>query len=104
MVQWTNSLVLRPTRVHVLVPQQDPARHALHVLEALLPEDLRELHAPRAAAAVHDHFLILMSVELGHVLRDLLERDQLGTLDVRDLILIRQSAIDERELLTAILQ
>ena len=39
------TLILRPARIDVLVPQQDPAGHALDVLEALLAEDLGELQA-----------------------------------------------------------
>src|SRR5258708_5910113 len=50
-------LVLRTTWVDVLVPEQDAAGHGLHVLEALLAEELGELERACAATAVDDDFL-----------------------------------------------
>src|SRR5437868_10132588 len=65
------TLILRPTRINVLIPKQNPARHALDVLEALLAEHLSELQASRAAAAIHDHFFIGVCLERSKMLGDL---------------------------------
>src|SRR5206468_2223309 len=53
-------LILWLVRIQILVPQQNPAGHALHILDARILQDLGELHRSRAAAAMHDHFLVLV--------------------------------------------
>src|SRR5438876_9368842 len=95
-------LILRPTWIHILIPQQNPARHALDVLEALLAEDLGELHRTGAAAAVDDDLFALVALDLAEAAADLLQGDQLRTFDVRDLIFVGQAAVDEHELLALV--
>src|SRR5258706_16274096 len=73
-------LILWTTGIDVLVPKQDAARHGLDVLEPLLAEDLGELHRAPPAAAVDDHLVVRVRLDLGEGLADLLQRDQLGAL------------------------
>src|SRR5438045_9335907 len=67
-----SSSILRSARIAILVPQQNPARHALDVLEALLAEDLRELHRACAAAAVADDLFLLVAFDFTQAAADLL--------------------------------
>src|SRR5690348_1344266 len=94
--------VLRPARIDVLVPEQDPPGHALDVFEARLAQGLGELHRAAAALAVDDDLLTLVLTELVDVLRQLLEREQLSAGDVRDLVFVGQPAIDKVELFALI--
>src|SRR5215218_3288831 len=96
------ALILRAAGVDVLVPEGDPAGHALHVLEARLAERLRELHRAAAALAVDDDLSVAVLLEPVGVLVQLLERDQLGAVDVRDLVLVGEPAVDEVEVLAAV--
>src|SRR6267142_5401532 len=96
------SLILRSTRIDVLIPQQDTAGHAAHVGKTVLPQKLCKLHRPASAAAMHDDLVVLVRLEGGDVLADLLERNQLGAVDVSDLIFVGKAAIDEEEFVAAI--
>ena len=71
-----NKSILRPARIDVLVPQQNPAGHALHVLEALLAQGLRELHRAAAGLAVDDDLFVLVRRQFADALAELLQRDQ----------------------------
>src|SRR3954471_14686198 len=77
--------IRRPARVDFLVPQQNPPRHALHVLEALLAEDLGELHRAGAGLTVDDDLFVGVRLDLREAAGDLLEREQRGAFDVGDL-------------------
>src|SRR5215218_7308682 len=96
------ALILRSAGVDVLVPEGDPAGHALHVLEARLAERLGELHRAAAALAVDDDLSVAVLLEPVGVLVQLLERDQLGAVDVRDLVLVGEPAVDEVEILVPV--
>src|SRR5437868_1512499 len=50
--------ILRPTWIHILVPEQYPAGHASHIFEALLAENLGELHRSCTAFAVYHDLLV----------------------------------------------
>src|SRR5438552_5221213 len=64
-------LILRATGIDVLIPQQNPTRHAFHIGEPILPQKLRKLHRSASAAAMHHDLLILVLLERANVLADL---------------------------------
>ena len=57
------NLILRAAGVDVFVPEQNAAGHAFHVFEAVLAEDLGELHGSAAALAVDDDFFVFVAFE-----------------------------------------
>src|SRR5271154_3531243 len=71
--------ILRAARIDVLVPQRNPAGHALGVLETVLTENLHELHRPSAALAMHHDLVVLVPTQLVGMLLNLLERNQRRT-------------------------
>src|SRR5438045_3561154 len=77
-----SSSILRSARIDILIPQQNPTRHALDVLEALLAQNLGELHRAGAAAAVDDDLVLFVAFDLAQTAADLLQRDQLRAVDV----------------------
>src|SRR4051812_13691381 len=82
--------ILRSARADVLVPEQDPSRHALHVFEPSLTEHLRHLERPRAALAVDDHLLVLMPRKLrGRLCPGVAGEEAVLLHDVGDLPLVR---------------
>src|SRR6267143_1465509 len=77
-------LILRPTGIDVLIPQQDTAGHALNVAKTILPQKSGKLHGTATGSAMNDDFVVLVLFQRADVLADLLERDQLRAVDVGD--------------------
>src|SRR5690606_18746722 len=74
---------------------------AAGVGEAVALEDLRELEAAAAAAAVDDDLLVAPLLKPLGVRLHLLDRDELATVDLGDVRLLRETAIDQHEIVLA---
>src|SRR5438874_4100672 len=88
--------VPRQRRIHVHRPRIDPAAQTSHLRETRRLQDLERLQRARAVMAVCDDLAV--AVELAQTRRELGERNQHRTVDVRDLVLVRLAHVDHEQI------
>src|SRR5439155_19295343 len=94
------SSVLRLTRIHLVDPVQNSALQVQHMFEPDAPQKVGRSRAARAGLALHHELFV--GIELGVAPRHLAERNELGTGNSIDLVLIRLPYVDDPDLVPAV--
>ena len=77
-------------------PRIDTTAHALREREATFAEPMGHAQAPHAVVAVHDDRLVAPGIKFSRPLGGLLHRQELGTVNSTDCMLVGTPAVDQQ--------